>query len=121
MAPIGGLFSGQSSVFYLDGNNWENAVCKSDDGIHLNWPRSYNKSGWWAEPGESKRNKEYQQKVLKIEDYLDKASSYFNNNGEKIDIKMESMKGLFDGSKNLYVHADYYTEIIDAIADLSRS
>ena len=50
VAPIGGLFSGQSSVFYLDGNNWENAVCKSDDGIHLNWPRSYNKSGWWAEP-----------------------------------------------------------------------
>lgn len=120
VAPIGGLFSGQSSVFYLDGNNWENAVCKSDDGIHLNWPRSYNKSGWWAEPGESKRNKEYQQKVLKIEDYLDKASSYFNNNGEKIDIKMESMKGLFDGSKNLYVHADYYTEIIDAIDLLKK-
>ena len=30
------------------------------------------------------------------------------------------MKGLFDGSKNLYVHADYYTEIIDAIDLLKK-
>ena len=51
---------------------------------------------------------------------IDKASSYFNNNGEKIDIKMESMKGLFDGNKTLYVHADYYTEIIDAIDLLKK-
>ena len=66
--PRGGLISGTSSVMAMEGWNWEDAVYKEDDGIHLNWPRSYNKSGWWAEPGESKRNKEYQQKILKIEE-----------------------------------------------------
>ena len=32
--PRGGWVSGQSSVFYLDGWNWEDAICRQDDGIH---------------------------------------------------------------------------------------
>ena len=51
VTPRGGLVSGQSSVMYLDGWNWEDAVCRSDDGIHINWPTSYYQSGWWGEPG----------------------------------------------------------------------
>ena len=32
---------------------------------------------------------------------------------------MESMKGLFNGTKNLYIHANYANDIIDAI-DISN-
>ena len=66
VTPRGGLISGQSSIMHLDGNNWEDAVIKSDDGIHLNWPNSYNSTGWWAEPGETKENKEYQTKIYAV-------------------------------------------------------
>jgi len=57
VTPRGGTISGQSSVMYLDGDNWEDAVKRKDDGIHLNWPNSYSYTGWWAEPGESKKMK----------------------------------------------------------------
>ena len=55
VTPRGGLVSGQSSIMYLDGNNWEDAAIKADDGIHINWPNSYYSTGWWAEPGETKK------------------------------------------------------------------
>ena len=75
VTPRGGLISGQSSIMHLDGNNWEDAVIKSDDGIHLNWPNSYNSTGWWAEPGETKENKEYQTKIYELEDLFSRANS----------------------------------------------
>ena len=37
-----------------------------------------------------------------------------------MDLKMESMKGLFDGGKNLYIHANSASEIRDAIAFASK-
>ena len=59
VTPRGGLVSGQSSIMFLEGNNWEDAALKVDDGIHINWPNSYYTTGWWAEPGETKENKKY--------------------------------------------------------------
>ena len=46
ITPRGGLISGQSSIMHLDGRNWEDAVVKKDDGIHVNWPKSYYNTGW---------------------------------------------------------------------------
>ena len=62
VTPRGGLVSGQSSIMFLDGENWEDAALKADDGIHVNWPNSYYNTGWWAEPGETKENKKYKKK-----------------------------------------------------------
>lgn len=115
VTPRGGLVSGQSSIMFLDGENWEDAALKADDGIHVNWPHSYYNTGWWAEPGETKENKKYKKKIYELEKLFSKAKAYqiFSNN---IDLKMESMKGLFDGKKNLYIHANSASEIRDAIA-----
>ncbi len=114
VTPRGGLISGQSSIMYLDGDNWEDAVIKSDDGIHLNWPSSYYSTGWWAEPGETIENTEYQTKIYELEKLFSKAKSY-EKSSTIIDIKMESMKGLFNGEKNLYIHANSANDMRDAI------
>ena len=114
VTPRGGLVSGQSSIMYLDGDNWEDAVIKADDGIHINWPNSYYNTGWWAEPGETKENKEYQNKISELKKLFEEAKSY-ESSSNKMDIKMESMKGLFNGAKNLYVHANSASDIRDAI------
>ena len=66
VTPRGGLISGQSSIMYLDGENWEDAVLKADDGVHINWPNSYYQTGWWAEPGTTEKNKEYNKKTGEI-------------------------------------------------------
>jgi imidazolonepropionase-like amidohydrolase len=46
--PFGGWISGTSSVFRLNGWNWQDAVLATDEGLWLNWPNTYNNSGWWA-------------------------------------------------------------------------
>ncbi len=45
VTPRGGLISGNSSIMALEGWNWEDAVLKADDGIHLNFP-VLNERGW---------------------------------------------------------------------------
>ena len=114
VTPRGGLVSGQSSVMYLDGENWEDAVLKADDGIHINWPNSFYNTGWWAEPGETKKNKKYDNKIKELEKLFAKAKSY-STKSNIIDLKMESMKGLFNGKKNLYIHANSASDMRDAI------
>ena len=114
VTPRGGLVSGQSSVMYLDGENWEDAVLKADDGIHINWPNSFYNTGWWAEPGETKQNKKYDNKIKELEKLFAKAKSY-STKSNIIDLKMESMKGLFNGKKNLYIHANSASDMRDAI------
>ena len=60
----------------LDGWNWEDAVYKADDGVHLNWPIKYRKSGWWAEPGPNKANEKYNKTRDAIYTFFQEAFSY---------------------------------------------
>jgi len=114
VTPRGGMISGQSSIMYLDGDNWENAILKIDDGIHINWPNTYYNTGWWAEPGEVKQNKKYQEKISELDKLFSKAKSY-HLSSKIIDLKMESMRGLFDGTKKIYLHANSASDMRDAI------
>ena len=115
VTPRGGTISGQSSVMYLDGENWEDAVKRKDDGIHLNWPNAYYYTGWWADPGESKKNEKYNNKVNEIKAFFRKAKAYYKT-ATIMDLRMESMKGLFNGDKTLYIHANYAKDMRKAIA-----
>ena len=112
--PRGGIISGSSSVMFLNGWNWEDAQLKSDDGIHLNWPSAYNTYGWWAQPGSTSKNMNYKKGVEEIKEYFEIAKSYYQHNTE-IDIELEAMKGLFNGTRNLYVNAGYPNEIRESI------
>lgn len=118
--PRGGLISGTSSVMALDGWNWEDAVYKADDGVHVNWPRKHRSTGWWAEPGESKENKAYTETVKRLYDLLEEGLAYSKNKSpEQPLLKLEAMRGIFDGSKRLFIHADFAPEIND-IVDMTR-
>ena len=114
VTPRGGVISGQSSIMYLDGDNWEDAKLKIDDGIHLNWPNSYYNTGWWAEQGDTKKNKEYKNRLAELKKLFRKAKSYAISS-DIMDLKMESMKGIFDGNKSLYIHANSASDLRDAI------
>lgn len=115
IAPRGGRISGTSSVVQLDAWNWEDAVIKENDGIHLSWPRSFSRSGWWAEPGGIEPNKNYDKQVTEIQDFFNDAKAYFLANPAVRDIPYEAMKGLDTGEKTLFVHVDGEKEIVDAI------
>ena len=115
IAPKGGRITGSSSVMKLDGWNWEDAVLKPDDGIHLNWPRYFVQTGWWAEPGDIKKTEEYNIQCQEIEYYFVKSKSFYESKSTVNDLPMMAMKGLFNGEKRLYIHANLQREMTDAI------
>ena len=43
ITPRGGVIGGSSSVVQFDAWNWEDAVMRADDGIHLYWPSTHHK------------------------------------------------------------------------------
>ena len=115
ITPRGGRIAGTSSIVQLDAWNWEDAAVKTNDGIHLNWPRSYSRAGWWAEPGGIEMNKNYDPQIKEIQAYFDNAFAYLDSKNAKKDIPFEAMKGLQSGEKTLYINANGEKEIIDAV------
>jgi imidazolonepropionase-like amidohydrolase len=118
--PRGGLISGTSSVMALDGWTWEDAVYRADDGVHINWPRKYTKTGWWAEPGATNKNKNYSKTKNQIWDFFKAAEGYCKSvKADETNLKYEAMRGIFKGKKRLFIHADFAPELNDII-DFSR-
>ena len=115
ITPRGGRISGTSSIVQLDAWNWEDALVKENEGLHLNWPRSYSRAGWWAEPGGIESNKNYEPQIKEIQTYFDNAFAYLNSKNDKKDLPFEGMRGLQSGEKILYVNANGEKEIIDAV------
>lgn len=118
--PRGGLISGTSSVMAMDGWNWEDAVYKADDGIHVNWPKNYKQTGWWAEPGASKSNDKYASVKTELYRFFEEAQVYSQHKThEKIYLKLAALDQVFNGEQRVYFHADYAPEINDII-DFAR-
>lgn len=113
--PQGGLISGMSSLMRTSGWNWEDAAYKIDDGVHLNWPEEIRYSGWWAEQGNAQQLKT--EKELKtIKDFFEQADQYNRlANAEVFNARLDAMKGVLNGTKNLYVHVESAKAIIAVI------
>jgi imidazolonepropionase-like amidohydrolase len=115
ITPRGGRISGTSSIVQLDAWTWEDAIMKENDGIHLNFPSSYKKSGSWFEPGTIEENKEYKSQVDEIITFLTNAKAYQVGNASARNLIFEATKGLFDGSQTLFINANEEKQIIDAV------
>ncbi len=118
VVPRGMTISGTSSIVQLDAWDWEAAAVRADDGIHLNWPSAYDRRGWWAEPDETDKAKkdERAERIAELRDFLRKAKAYSTVAApQKIDLRMEAMRGIFDGRKTLFVHANAAREITEAV------
>ena len=114
ITPRGGTISGSSSVMQLDAWNWEDALIKTDEGIHMNWPSPYSRGRWWlGEDPSLKENKDYLKSIYLIESFFNQAKVYSDQKPKHL--PYSSMKGVFDGSKTLYLHASYQKQIVDGI------
>ncbi|MFT5779271.1 MAG: imidazolonepropionase-like amidohydrolase [Crocinitomicaceae bacterium] len=114
--PRGGTISGTSSIMALDGWNWEDATISVDDGIHLNWPRSMQGGGWWAEPSPKKTNEKYAGRKQEIYAFFEMALAYAQIAKPEVkDLRLEAMRECFNGTKRVYIHADELQELVDVI------
>ena len=120
IAPNGGIISGSSSVVQLDAWNWEDAVIKYDQGIHLNWPSPYTYGRWWlGEDRGLKANNNYRKQVNELKDFF--SISRANMNIDKsMNLKSKAMKAIFEGNSTVYLYADDEKEIIDGVSFLHK-
>jgi imidazolonepropionase-like amidohydrolase len=115
--PRGGLVTGQSAIVQLDAWNWQDAVVKADDGIHLTWPEMVIRTNPAEDAVQLTRRQEARTARLRdLEQLLSEASAYRQAAaGRRENLRLTSMGGLFDGSKTLYIHADYAKELIESV------
>ena len=118
--PEGGTISGQSSVMMLEGWNWEDAAYKKDMAIHMTWPvvRNRGRRGGFNIPGAANQPSpaEIAQKAIDdINSLFAQAKAYNETRQPAMNLKLEAMRGLFNGSKKLFVNADGAREIVQAV------
>lgn len=125
IVPEGGLISGSSSVVQLDAWNWEDAAYKTDAGIHFTMPaliaRPRGFGGFGSPPGGPNAPqvdvvKQGLEQVDRIKSFFKEAQAYSaTNTHDETNLKFTAVKGLFDKSKKLYVHANTVKQMLIAL------
>jgi imidazolonepropionase-like amidohydrolase len=119
ITPEGGIISGSSSVVQLDAWNWEDAVYKYENGIHLTMPTFIVKrtrfSGRGTDP-QPDLTKQALDKIEEIKSFFREAKAYLNETNHKNkNLKFESVKDLFSKKQKLFIHADQVKQMFAAI------
>ncbi|MFC3193617.1 amidohydrolase family protein [Marinicella sediminis] len=113
--PSGGLVSGTSSVVQLDAWNWEDAVVKADDGLHINWPAEWSKRFDFSTfTMQLKKDDKYTEKTDQIKALLADARSTGHDNN----VKLNAVKPVFSGQKKVFIHTNNPKSIIEAISHI---
>lgn len=125
IVPQGTLLPGTSSVVQLDAWNWKDAAYRMDNGLLLGWPRRSAAAGrqgaaMQAMMGQATTSS-YDRNVEMLEKIFSDAVAYAAlEKPENTNLRLEAMKGLFDGSKTLFVSSTEAKGIIAAISFAKR-
>ncbi len=121
VAPVGGIIEGTSSVMQLDAWNWEDALYREDDGIHMNWPASSYGPRWWLGETARRENKEYDTQVQEIIDLIKDTQSYMDVKPDTKNLILEAMIPVLTGKKTVYLFATNSGQVIDGIQTLREA
>jgi imidazolonepropionase-like amidohydrolase len=120
IVPQGSLLPGMSSVVQLDAWNWEDAAYRKDNGLMLGWPR---KGGFGGRGGAylaqfaAAAAAAYDKNVEQLEKIFTDAVAYSAiDKPTYVNLRLESMRGLFDGSKILFISSSEPKGIIAAVS-----
>ena len=113
ITPKGGMISGTSSIVEFDAWNYEDALYKEDDGVHLNWPRKPWLYGNHEHAENSKNH--FAEDLLAMEQFFEMAKAYYLTTSPQLDISLQAMEGVFDGSKQLFIHVSSAKGIKQAV------
>lgn len=109
ITPRRGMISGTSSIVQFDAWNWEDAVYKEDDGVHMNWTSMFR----WRN---GEKNKNYDKNTAALTTFFENALAYSKQqNYLEKNLRFEAMRGVFNGEQTLYIHANFVKEITESI------
>jgi imidazolonepropionase-like amidohydrolase len=121
IVPTGTLLPGTSSVVQLDAWNWKDAAYKIDNGIQMGWPRKSavggRRGGGEVAQSATTGSATYDKNVESLEKMFSDAVAYAAiEKPQDVNLRLESLKGLFDGTKTLFISAAEPKGIIAAIS-----
>jgi imidazolonepropionase-like amidohydrolase len=104
-APIGGLFSGQSSLMKLSGWTWEEMLLKPQVAMHVSWPSARDDGS----------------ELKRITKLIEDARAYKSARDADadltpFDVRWEAMQPMLAGKQPLMVEADELAQIQTAVA-----
>lgn len=118
--PTRGRIAGSSTIVQLDAWNWEDAGIKVDEGMHIYWPRTYRRGN--RAKGEDPLvydQKNYTKRTSELDQYLAEAKTY-DANANKKHLPHAALKGIFNGTQKVYLHAKEKRQILDGISLLKQ-
>lgn len=116
VVPRGGRISGKSSVVQLDAWNWEDAAIRADDGVHVNWPSSFKRTGSWYSQGPIEPSKDYDKQVTELINFLNNAKAYNQTLApEGLNLKYAALQPAINGYENFYIHVNGEKAIRDVL------
>ena len=124
VAPQGAMLTGSSSVVQLDAWNWEDAAYKMENGMHFNMPELISRRNRFAAllglPPQPDPLKEALEKIETVKVFFREAKGYLlEPTHEKVNLKYEALRGLFEKKQKFFVHCNLVKEILLAI-DFSK-
>ena len=120
IVPTRGRIAGSSTIVQLDAWNWEDAAIKVDEGMHIYWPQTYRRGN--RTKGEDPLvydQKNYRKRTAELDQYLAEAKTY-QANAKKEHLPHAALKGTFDGTQKVYLHAKKKRQILDGISLLKQ-
>jgi len=117
----GGVLSGTSVVWNLQGWNWEEMTLVPDEAVHLRWPSMVAAQNPWDEnpKSEEDQKKEREEKLKGLKDAFANAKAYAKAQEaaaaggppHEKDVRWEAMMPALKGDMPVFIHADEYTQI----------
>ena len=121
IVPEGGVISGSSSVVQLDAWNWEDAAYRMDGGMHFRMPSLYLRPNPFRafmgvrEPEGDPVRRSLEQ-IEQVKATLREAKAYsLQKDVKEPNLKMEAMRGLFNGKQKFFIHCDVVREMLVAV------
>ena len=115
--PRGGIVPGTSSVVQLDAWNWEDAAVATDNVLHLHWPSRF-RTEFDYKTFTVKRvpNEKYEEQRRSVQTLFSDAQAYIEaEQPSSVNLKLDALRGLFDGKKTLFLHSNEPREILEAV------
>lgn len=116
ITPQGGVISGTSTVMQLDAWNWEDATYAKDAAVHLNWPsRLRGRFDFETFTFVTEPNGDYAKTVDELTTFFNDAVGYSKLSPKTVNLKMDAMQGILNGSQALVIHASTSKEIVEGV------
>lgn len=123
ITPAGGSIAGSSSVVQLDAWNWEDAVIKKEDAMHMTWPAAPRGRGGFGGGGgrfgaaapTGDPNERVNNAIAELNTFFTQAKMYSETTPAVTNTRLAAMKGLFNGSQKLFITANAQKDIVAAV------